>query len=63
VAIHVAHVAVAHTLFIRSSASVAYVSVKWLTAVSFQVSQRLLGKNDDAIIFSGEIELVQTKKV
>jgi hypothetical protein len=52
VAIHVAHVAVAHTLFIRSSASVAYVSVKWLTAVSFLVLQRQAGKNDDAIIFT-----------
>jgi hypothetical protein len=54
VAIHVAHAAVAHTLFIRSSASVAYVSVKWLTAVSFLVLQKQVGKNDDAIIFTGE---------
>jgi len=53
VAIHVAHAAVAHTLFIRSLASAVSASVKWLTAVSFLVLQRLLGKNDDAIIFTG----------
>jgi len=27
--------------------------VKWRTAANFQVSRRLLGKNDGAIIFTG----------
>jgi hypothetical protein len=31
----------------------ASVSVKWRTVVNFQVLQRLLGKNDGAIIITG----------
>jgi hypothetical protein len=30
-----------------------FASAKWLTVVSFLVLQRHLGKNDDAIIFTG----------
>jgi hypothetical protein len=58
------HVAVAHTLSIRSLASAAYVSAKWLTVVSFLVLQSQVGNDDDAIIFAESKEvIVQTKKV
>jgi hypothetical protein len=38
-------------------------SAKWLTVVSFQVLQKLHGKNDDAIIFTGASKITTTKKV
>jgi hypothetical protein len=62
---HVASVVVAHTLSIKSLEFAASVSVKWRTAVSFPASQRHLGKNDGAIIFSEGILVrkLQTKKV
>jgi hypothetical protein len=44
--------------------SAASASAKWLTVVSFLASQKLPGKNDDAIIFSyGFKQLTTTKKV
>jgi hypothetical protein len=53
VAIHVVSVAVVRTLSIKSLEFAASVSVKWRTVVNSQVLQRLLGKNDGAIIFTG----------
>jgi hypothetical protein len=49
---HVASVVVAHMLSIKSLEFAASASVKWRTVVNFQVSQRRLGKNDGAIIFT-----------
>jgi hypothetical protein len=63
VAIHVVSVAAVRTLSIKSLEFAASVSVKWRTVVNFQVLQRLLGKNDGAIIFTGASRLkLQRKK-